>query len=525
MKVSLKKKPDEDIYLKSFVGAYYSGSDWNEYTGTDYYSNVFKYKDYFDKGVFAYKTLMNRMGVDTQTIHISQKENVEKYFLCPYFINHSLDDVFFYDQFYMGKTSFYENQDKLNKSKFTPVYNKKYDEDPEEASVSYYFFNYENTKDNLGKQKTIKEYSVEYYPVNEVKKACDASGVDYLEMNYDYYSGDYWFFVNEEYTHSFAYQEDDVYSNDIEEEGKLIDKYFAENGFEYTLKPEKYDRNEYNDFAEFFAKTKKGYCVHFATLATLKYINAKIPARYVEGYRLPMEKFVRNKKGEYEIKVTDEMAHAWTEVFDKRYGWIPKEHTLGFDNSINEVPSEQATSEIITTSQSENQSVSETIMPTEPDVTQTNNMTNIQSNNNSSFLRDFFSVIAYFAIGIMVGVLQMILRRIIKKNKMKKADNNTRIRLLYKDIYRICRIKGLECEGKMDSDINDAMIRTFSNEIFEETRWREVIDRGMRATYSKEKMTKDDYRIVNVFLNEFRKNQLEDVGLFKYIIYMVVYVI
>lgn len=89
-----------------------------------------------------------------------------------------------------------------------------------------------------------------------------------------------------------------------------------------------------SDFAEYFMFTqKKGYCVHFATAATLMFRAAGIPARYVEGYIIPQSAYnglTPDADGNYDITLTDAQAHAWVEVFDDELGWTVYDATPGY---------------------------------------------------------------------------------------------------------------------------------------------------------------------------------------------------
>ena len=68
--------------------------------------------------------------------------------------------------------------------------------------------------------------------------------------------------------------------------------------------------SEYHDFAQWFLEeSDTGYCVHFATAATVLLRAAGIPARYVEGY------MVTCKAGD-DVVVTSQDAHAWVEYYD-----------------------------------------------------------------------------------------------------------------------------------------------------------------------------------------------------------------
>lgn len=76
------------------------------------------------------------------------------------------------------------------------------------------------------------------------------------------------------------------------------------------------------DFAIWFlTEGERGYCVHFATAATVLLRSAGVPARYVTGYTAQV---TAGKT----LTVTEESAHAWAEYFEPNLGcWIPLEAT------------------------------------------------------------------------------------------------------------------------------------------------------------------------------------------------------
>lgn len=84
------------------------------------------------------------------------------------------------------------------------------------------------------------------------------------------------------------------------------------------------------DFAEyFFFQQKKGFCIHYATTATLMLRNMGVPARYVTGYVAFPQDFVETEEG-YTAEVFNKQAHAWVEVYRSGKGWIPLETTPGY---------------------------------------------------------------------------------------------------------------------------------------------------------------------------------------------------
>ena len=90
---------------------------------------------------------------------------------------------------------------------------------------------------------------------------------------------------------------------------------------QYHTRPQKMPAGE-ADFAAWFLRDgTSGYCVHFATAATVLLRSAGIPARYVTGYMLEAQ------AGE-PVLVTEENAHAWAEYYEPNLGlWLPLEAT------------------------------------------------------------------------------------------------------------------------------------------------------------------------------------------------------
>lgn len=80
---------------------------------------------------------------------------------------------------------------------------------------------------------------------------------------------------------------------------------------------------EHEEFVSWFLNEGKGYCTFFATAMTVLAREAKIPARYVEGFLVPA-----TEPGVIEQQVlTGKNAHAWCEVWVEGAGWIPVDAT------------------------------------------------------------------------------------------------------------------------------------------------------------------------------------------------------
>lgn len=84
---------------------------------------------------------------------------------------------------------------------------------------------------------------------------------------------------------------------------------------------------EGEDFVSYFlTESRRGYCMHFASAATLILRTMGIPARYVTGY-------VADVPASGKVSVPDSAAHAWVEIYLDGYGWEPVEVTPAYAGS------------------------------------------------------------------------------------------------------------------------------------------------------------------------------------------------
>ncbi len=128
---------------------------------------------------------------------------------------------------------------------------------------------------------------------------------------------------------------------------------FIRNSAEYDLNTSAMPAGE-TDFALWFLeKGETGYCVHFATAATVLLRASGIPARYVAGY-------LADSAGVGNTSVTEDQAHAWVEYLDPNRGWTVLEATPGVLNDQEE-----------TLPPTETQPPTDTLPPTETQPTQT----------------------------------------------------------------------------------------------------------------------------------------------------------
>ncbi|HEY3071064.1 MAG TPA: DUF3488 and transglutaminase-like domain-containing protein [Gaiellaceae bacterium] len=94
-----------------------------------------------------------------------------------------------------------------------------------------------------------------------------------------------------------------------------------EGGFVYTEQPTQPDPGE-PALVAFVARTKQGYCQHYAGAMALMLRFLGIPARVAAGFT--SGKYDGDK---HEWKVTDHEAHDWVEVYFPGWGWMPFDPT------------------------------------------------------------------------------------------------------------------------------------------------------------------------------------------------------
>ena len=127
----------------------------------------------------------------------------------------------------------------------------------------------------------------------------------------------------------------------------------------YSLRSGKMPGNE-EDFALWFLEDADvGYCVHFATAATVLLRSAGIPARYVTGY------MVRTTAG-MERVVYEGNAHAWVEYWLPGFGWTVLEVTPGSTEPLPTEPTEPTTQPPQPSTEPSTVPTEPSVMPTEP---------------------------------------------------------------------------------------------------------------------------------------------------------------
>lgn len=377
LEVTVSEKPDEIIYLKNFIGANYLDNKWEKDMWLNYSVDENLEDDnidalnYFDKQFYL---TQNNEIVENQGLYIDSTQWLKVKHLNP-------EEEGFY-------IPYISQAQRMRK-------------------IEYAFSTYSQEK-YLNALKNIDSQSFMWYK-------------DVEEEEHKYAKEKYLNFTRERFPRLFElYQDNYIYGTDNITE---FIKSTLWSKATYTLSPGIIPLNE--EIPEYFLfESGKGYCVHFATTATLIYRMYGIPARYVTGYIAKPSQFVEESGGLYKATVTDREAHAWVEIYKEGYGWERVEVTP----TINEVSSE-INEEKNTVAEERTNTIPERINEEEIDNAENNLSINEDNNSNKNF-KILFNIIKVLA--IVLGSLSAItaicyivlLRRkkILKKYKKSYSD-------------------------------------------------------------------------------------------------------
>lgn len=269
----------------------------------------------------------------------------------------------------------------------------------------------------------------------------------------------------------------------------VVAEWMAKN-MNYTTEPPSLPRNA--DPVEYFvSQSKEGYCMHYASAATLILREMGVPARYVSGYYVDESGFKIADK-DYMNIIMDNAAHAWVEVFLDGMGWIPLEVTTTYydgrnpnagdlddDNTTEEKDTSDATS---TTQEPASGEVSSSEATSSSNETASSGNSGLSGKEeestkgagfygaNNDTLRDNIFVkvlvIAAFAIVMPLGIYMILRHFRLKEEKLKLLVENKKkvraIKIINRNIYIKLKKKGKLIGSKhTDEAYKEALIKAF----------------------------------------------------------------
>jgi len=337
--LTLKTGDIGKVYLRSFVGAHYSDNKWT---------------DPSQKSEQNYSSLFNELGTISFNIYNQTSELMKIIDNDKELITTIKDDT---------------------KSYLNSVYRRAFEVTYVSVSGKFYYLPYGSM------YFANKKSSLDGYPINNKNQYISSTGYTIMNPDYEKYKNlvDNYSGANRnmstytrleksyrKFVYSTYLEVDTKYKQELEKATKnylfynekekyeviaSIKDYLAQN-YTYTLEPGAVPSGK--DFLDYFLYEKKqGYCTYFATAATVLFRAAGIPTRYVEGYALDASEDniistedVTSKRSSlafnmiqnytaHKIAVKDSDAHAWVEIYEDGYGWVPIEVTPGKSEVLN----------------------------------------------------------------------------------------------------------------------------------------------------------------------------------------------
>lgn len=497
MEVVVNKAPQERVYLKAYVGSEYTGKRWEEPSEREFNRMLRdagasgKAEELFGE---PYERLKNgQSGIVPLEMDVKLLGASGEFAYSPYFAEVTDEDTVYADAYIKGRGE-------------------------RQRNYSYY----------------------QQLEVGFLHTGALGGGTDIWSSYQDY--------VESTYTKSVDGLErlreycSDIDSLSRERVTLAIDSKFIHN-LKYTREPGAYPSGE--DFAEYFlTESRQGFCVHFATAATLIYRECGYPARYVEGYAVPPSAFERQEDGTYKAVVTDRMAHAWCETFDANVGWEVQEHTLPFSADSNwttepleteepentepeetpqtgtDQPEEDAPEEAENNQPEENQPEPEAEASENQEEDRLNILTGGDEGAgggsgtaiiNSSLLKIIAGGALCIGVIVVLAVLciaQQKIRMQKKKYQFRQKAHNRGIKCIFREIHSIAVFMGLKDTELNDSETLKQMQVDFP--ALTEGEWSWLYDCALRAAFAEGQLEKAEQQKMYSLYNKFRQAILAD---------------
>ena len=223
------------------------------------------------------------------------------------------------------------------------------------------------------------------------------------------------------------------------------------------------------DIVEKFVESRSGCDMHYATLATLMFRYFGIPARYVEGY-IVTPHMVEGKAGGDEIDVTKQSSHAWTEIYIDGFGWVPFEATPEYQGIMKEADMTIGL-----------QNVDYENTPPEPEEEDEEDFSENEEEDSEQLGKKLLKMLLTLIIILIICILLYIAYKfgnvILEERRWKKAFQDKDPAKAIRALYQYALMKRWKL-----SKVAEGL--------------------GLRASYSREKMTEGERRVM---LAEFEK--------------------
>lgn len=264
---------------------------------------------------------------------------------------------------------------------------------------------------------------------------------------------------------------------------------------EYVSTSARYDLNtpavpDGEDFVSWFLHdSETGYCVHYATAATILLRCLGVPARYVTGY------YTDVYENEW-TTVTSDDAHAWVEIYLNGIGWLVLDPTPAADTPAQTVPEETVTAatDPIDTPQ-EDTPPADTEPPAAPDIPEEKQDTPQES------VKKPVSVLRFIWPALVLAAALFLWRALlfsVRRTAIRTGSPNRQAITLYHHICWLARQTKTEVPS-------------------------EFIEIAEKARFSHHKLNREDLLPMQAHTEQLTKQLLADKRFWKQVLYRVIY--
>ena len=566
LNIEATNKPLSNLYLKEFYGTDYEDGVWKCDKHT--FQNACKTAGYSEKEIAK---IISQMPIDYRNLH--QEELVNAYnntnikqdekneyvihyknslgntaYVPYYFDTETLDETYHFSEDYKIEKSVWDTSTKVTGIENGDI--------PTNVVIEN---DYISHLPNLEQKEWYQKFVSTYLETPEEVQALSGIINDFESELGDWYTPYYNYNFDSAWTDDVFYAvsalsyvnqqalQDNLSNIYRQEVARKLANYFDET-MSYSLYLDELPVGQ-DPVVYALTQSKKGYCMHFASAATLILRELDIPARYVSGYVVRPSDFKWSEsKGAHEAVVKDYASHAWVEIYLDYVGWIPIEVTPGYDVNTGKLPTQmesQQNDNSPTSSQNDTQKESEQndtmqneatqqedesehIEETNEDLNIENDNTNplgnesqngnsLQNNNSQGFIDKIISLlrviwdilqrylpilltilgIVLLGIAIYIGgkriyaYYEAILQQEIEQKQTRKAVKRIN-RRIYRYLFLLCMISKNSITTKHMTDIQYEQLlkTTFLNVSTEE--WEQYMRIVKKMYYSLEEISEEE---------------------------------
>ncbi|MEN6593797.1 MAG: transglutaminase-like domain-containing protein [Clostridiaceae bacterium] len=328
--IKLQVSEQQPFFLRDFSGAVYTSAGWQSVSNSVYEKSAETFQSIAPQNLFAAATAASEVQNEPYTLSIQNVSGISSSIWTPNGLVTTADEID--GAAYVQDTAlgYAKSQNDASYTLEALPYNAIISSVPltSEATLRSAYLAAAGSAMGLG--------SAEGEAAQQVQSAAQA----YIDYVFEAYTA-----LPEE-TLAAAQRLCETYGLSVSVEGGSVDLFqtcqalytLLSERCSYDYAPEQIPADE--DFTTYFLEvSRSGYCVHFATAATVLLRALGIPARYAEGYIVIDTDYDKVPDENGYIDIEDTHAHAWVEVFDPvQLEWIPMEMTASTNRTAVNTP-------------------------------------------------------------------------------------------------------------------------------------------------------------------------------------------